>query len=204
MGKERPRKSTLQGECPKNVQEVLQQLSHTTVRMLRRDGPTAFTVHAEGESRKQRVRIGSMHVCSCKHADCFVDASDLCIHVLFCLVKVLQVPTSNPMVWQVGLNERELDEALQCARVPSSIASAQTQAQVASAGVERHTNEPGVDGVSEGVCKRKSLENEGPCPICFDAMRPSSHILWCRYGCGSNVHARCIRVYADHLVRLMG
>ena len=37
--------------------------------------------------------------------------------MLFVLVRVLRVPESNPIVWQLSLIDRELDEVLRCAEV---------------------------------------------------------------------------------------
>ena len=42
--------------------------------------------------------------------------AEVCAHILFVMTKVLRVPRSNPIVWQVSLVDRELDEALRCER----------------------------------------------------------------------------------------
>jgi len=34
-----------------------------------------------------------------------------CAHMLFVMTRVLRVPPSNPLVWQLSLMDRELDEA---------------------------------------------------------------------------------------------
>lgn len=49
---------------------------------------------------------------------------------------------------------------------------------------------------------------EEPCSICYGDMAGSSQkgrageLVWCKQGCGHNVHARCLHVWAKHQVRL--
>ncbi|KAI5286214.1 hypothetical protein KEM54_006963, partial [Ascosphaera aggregata] len=51
-----------------------------------------------------------------------------------------------------------------------------------------------------------SLENkdghrkpiEGECPICFMPLEPgTTDVLWCRAGCGNNVHTSCFKQWAS-------
>ena len=42
------------------------------------------------------------------------DLPEVCAHIVFVMRKVLGVPRSNPLTWQVSLIDRELDEVLRC------------------------------------------------------------------------------------------
>lgn len=43
---------------------------------------------------------------------------ELCLHIVFVMVRVLRVPASNPLAWQLSLTDRELEEVLRYAALP--------------------------------------------------------------------------------------
>ncbi|GMH33476.1 hypothetical protein BSKO_01310 [Bryopsis sp. KO-2023] len=47
---------------------------------------------------------------------------------------------------------------------------------------------------------RKPLDEEDPCPICYEDMQQCSlkQLVFCRNGCGRNVHGRCLRIWSEH------
>uniref|UniRef100_A0A7S1VDY6 RING-type domain-containing protein n=1 Tax=Grammatophora oceanica TaxID=210454 RepID=A0A7S1VDY6_9STRA len=55
------------------------------------------------------------------------------------------------------------------------------------------------DGDEAASTKRKSLDENADCPICFDEMSmdttASASITFCRAACGSNFHATCMRAW---------
>lgn len=40
------------------------------------------------------------------------------MHIVFVMVRVLRVPASNPLAWQLSLTDRELEEVLRYAALP--------------------------------------------------------------------------------------
>jgi len=42
------------------------------------------------------------------------------------------------------------------------------------------------------------LDDEGNCPICQMEICEGDELTWCRKGCGRNIHADCMKHWADH------
>ena len=140
------------------------------------------------------------------------DLPEVCAHIVFVMRKVLGVPRSNPLTWQVSLIDRELDEVLRCE--PRAVAFA------VDAGRRRGERSTDASGGGVGDASdarergRRALEADEACPICYEPMRAAASassskrdfdhgddLLWCERGCGRNVHARCLSLYAQHQVR---
>lgn len=115
--------------------------------------------------------------------------SEVCAHLLFVLQRVLKVPAGNPILWQLSLTDRELDEVLRCGELPAAL-QPRPKAKAAPAPAEAD------DQSSSGV-KRKAVEAEEPCPICYEAMSDCDPdmLVWCRAGCGNNVRL-CAAAFA--------
>lgn len=168
-------------------------ISQRTMFLLKRKGPTSFVVREDGEEAKRRVRIGAENACSCGGGG----RSELCAHIVFVFVKVLGVPKGNPLVWQLSLIDRELDEALKCDMAMRRSEEAIKRASNLDPAKTVQTGKTG------SKAARKPLTDEDPCPICYDGLAGDDpdRVLWCRHGCGTNIHARCLRIWFDHLVR---
>ena len=112
--------------------------------------------------------------------------SERCIHILFVMVKVLRVPPANPLTWQTALTDREVEEVLRCSTVNPSL-NASRQAGNAKKPKELNGGEP-------GAVKRKELEEDEPCPICYEtlACEDDRHLVWCHKGCGKSVHGKSV------------
>lgn len=88
------------------VQEVASLIAavpSTTMFLLQRRGPTCFVVKDGASGMKSTVQIGLMQSCSCQ---CKMPAAvrmTPCAHVVFVMLKVLQIPSQNPIVWQASL-----------------------------------------------------------------------------------------------------
>lgn len=44
--------------------------------------------------------------------------------------------------------------------------------------------------------RRKPIEPDSDCPICYDALSAQESTIWCRAQCGSNMHAACFATWA--------
>lgn len=71
--------------------------------VVQRLGPTSFVVREDGSDVKRKVVVGSRMACSCCQLGVLGTVSELCVHILFVVVKVLRVPPSNALVWQLSL-----------------------------------------------------------------------------------------------------
>ena len=56
--------------------------------------------------KKKKVFLGDVHNCTCP---VFKKEKDLCKHVCWVLLKKFRVLRTDPLSWQLGLNEREIN-----------------------------------------------------------------------------------------------
>ncbi|KAL6750982.1 hypothetical protein V8C86DRAFT_2793293 [Haematococcus lacustris] len=183
---------------PQVVVEMLQAMPNTVLYLVARTGPTSFVVREDWSDVKRKVLIGARPSCSCALPGGPTPA-ELCLHLLFVLVKVLRVPASNPLVWQLSLTDRELEEVLRCGLLPDRPAHDERP-------VGRSKTTGSQAGSTPGQVKRKELDEEEPCPICYEDMAglAPEFMVWCRYGCGSNVHGKCMNIWAEHQTKALG
>ena len=162
-------------------------------------------------SRKYKVAIGNPQRCTCG------DRS-ICIHILFCMTKVLGVPKDNPLTWQRALVEREINDVCsgQVARAARMAATGGNQRRgrqdLHTNFLRRHrssssssTNDLKKKKQDESSNKRlevqrKEIEVDDTCPVCLESLLvvpadndASMPLSYCKRGCGKNVHVavRC-------------
>ncbi|KAG2502192.1 hypothetical protein HYH03_000679 [Edaphochlamys debaryana] len=175
------------------VVDLLQLVGTVQMFLVQRPGPTSFVVREEGSEVKRKVQIGSRISCSCSPVGSSGTCREHCLHTLFVLVKVLRVPLSNPLLWQLSLSDRELEEVLRCAMQPERPPPEAARAKPA-------------DKTPAGQVKRREVDEEDPCPICYEDMvgQDLDNLVWCRFGCGRNVHGKCMGVWMEHQVQSLG
>ncbi len=94
------------------------------------------------------------------------------------------MPRANPLVWQLGLVEREMDEI-----ILGYVSKQSADQSKCSSQSHDHTK----------VVSRRIIEPEDMCPICQDNIADSTQpIVFCRFGCGQNIHTKCMKIMADH------
>eukprot|EP00741_Cyanophora_paradoxa_P009090 tig00000145_g8802.t1 len=132
------------------------------------------------------VRIDSLPSCDCPD---FQKHGQPCKHILFVYLRVLKVPSTNPLVWQAALLEPELREALGGAaadrlrRVDSRfVAAAAVRAQHAAMTGQKPAEE--LDGRGAAPVAQRPVE--GDCPVCCEEFGREA-VVWCRASCGNNV-----------------
>jgi E3 ubiquitin-protein ligase ZSWIM2 len=146
-------------------------------------GPTSFLL-TDDSDHKLRVSVGERHSCSCRSPR---EHDTLCQHVLFVLLRVLKVPRENPLVWQSGLIDREINEVLM-GRAKLLSDSERRRAAWAQGGAELTSTEG-----------QRPLNAEDPCPICQDDMTDEATVVFCHNGgCGNNMHRRCMVRWVAH------
>ncbi|GLC40238.1 hypothetical protein PLESTB_001310400 [Pleodorina starrii] len=176
------------------VVDLLQQVGTVQLFLVQRPGPTSFIVREEGCEVKRKIQIGSRITCSCSPVGANGTCKELCLHILFVMVKVLRVPVGNPLLWQLSLSDRELEEVLRCSMQPERPPQEAAKAK------------PAADKTLAGQVKRREIEEEDPCPICYEdlAGQDLDNLVWCRFGCGRNVHGKCMGVWMEHQVQSLG
>lgn len=128
----------------------------------------------------------------CRHPSCTCPdfaRGNLCKHILFVMLRVLKLPTTDPLVWQRALLTDEVNDVLGGRRSegadPSCLADERVRLRY-----QQLTGAVPVDaaGSSQGPVQRPV---EGDCPICFDELKPTGEALsWC-CACGNSVHKVC-------------
>ena len=120
----------------------------------------------EGSEAKRRVLVGPQS-CSCGGGK---GGSELCAHLLFVMLRVLRVPRENPLVWQLALIDRELDEVLRMAVVMQRRAAVPPPA--APAEPARRKNKP---RTAAAAVERRPRDDGEPCPICYLVIHGTNH-----------------------------
>ena len=160
---------------------------------------------------KFKVAIGNPQRCSCGD-------KEICVHILFCMIKVLGVPADNPLAWQRALVEREIN--MVCSGQIARESRRREASNGASSSVPRHnflrrrsaasrySTQKTKDMGDSMVAQRKVIEDGDSCPVCLEDLCPETseseqvetgqRLTYCRKGCGKNVHLSCVTVWAEH------
>jgi Ring finger domain len=192
-------RSTAYGTKPgDNWQQLLAALSSTTFFLVARPGPTVFSVRDE-PGKIFKVTISNPHTCSCSSCS----TSNLCVHLVFVLLKVLKVPQNHPLSHQTSLTDSEITLVLSgsCGGVPGGPKStAASRRQLTNNGSKKPDEGMGLN--EDGYVHRQELDEDGciQCPICQDDMSKDQALTWCRKGCGNNIHAKCMQNYSQYKI----
>lgn len=102
------------------------------------------------------------------------------------MLKKFHIPRTNPVVWQLGLVEREINEIVQDHfRCQSPCPP------------DLHTL-PHANAQNSRISQKEILPGD-VCPICQDDLLNSvKRLAYCRSGCGKSMHVKCMRVWSDH------
>jgi hypothetical protein len=154
-----------------------------------------------------KVRIGESQTCTCGDRE-------LCVHILFVTLKVFRLEPSNPIIWQKHLTEAEITklllerEAKLRGRLAGAVkpAAADARCAVSVDSVVRAvisweciaTRKSDLRKHEATTVVRKPLSAGETCPICMDDMTVDEALTWCRFSCGSSVHNKCMKVWAEH------
>lgn len=131
------------------------------------------------------VKISTFPQCDCKENK-KGKASSNCKHILFVFLRVLGVSPTDHCLYQRALLNSELSNIFSSAThnappVQSVLASA--------AATEKYLE-------LTGSKKKKQVKQrpiEGDCPICFEKMKPTDKLVYCKYSCGNSIHTDCFK-----------
>ena len=102
MARSCPYRREVSDACNWHQDEAL----NSTIFILHQTGPTGFLLKEEGEHKNFKAFLGDVHTCTCP---VFKKEKDLCKHICWLLLKKFRVLRSDPLSWQLGLNEREIN-----------------------------------------------------------------------------------------------
>lgn len=155
--------------------------------VLQENGPTAFTVKEHDSIKKVRVTLGDPCACTCTT---YLKERELCIHILWVILKLFRIPPENPISWQGGLVEREIQQMVRSRE--------KTRRIVREDPGNNNHNKQAPSAAQPGLVEPRPIEEGDCCPICQDEMTSSQHLTFCRYSCGHSIHSRCMKIWADH------
>jgi E3 ubiquitin-protein ligase ZSWIM2 len=181
-------------------QTSLDALNSTTFYLLARTGPTVFSIKDDTE-KVYKISVGNPHGCSCG----LHSSENLCIHMMYVLLKVLKVPATHELSYQTSLTDAEITQVLSGSCSTSSSRVAQARLSVAAIRQQREASRrrgsgassscggggAGDDGKEDnGFVPRQVLDEDEPlqCPICQDDMTKEQALTWCRKGIPRNLH----------------
>ncbi|KAG7347814.1 ring finger domain containing protein [Nitzschia inconspicua] len=149
------------------------------------------------------VKIQRLPHCTCPdHAK-----GNLCKHILFVLLKVMQIPPDSPLIYQSAWLSTELEEMFatmeqRFSRVRGD-SSVIANEKVQKAYLKMQKGESFDDNPSEEESsKQKAVGVNDDCPICFDPLlegttqnAAENTLSFCRVQCGANFHKACIKAW---------
>lgn len=51
----------------------------------------------------------------------------------------------------------------------------------------------------QGTIQQREINEEDVCPICQDSfLTKRQPVTYCKFGCGNNVHIKCMKIWSDH------
>ncbi|KAJ3250981.1 E3 ubiquitin-protein ligase Zswim2 [Chytriomyces hyalinus] len=154
--------------------------------------PGATTAKTEKASKNFKVTLGHYQSCNC-HTHLM--ENDLCVHILWVMIKVFRVPLESEMLYQNSLVEREILELMDSRKKKNVPASSDADAETKS-------NEA---PLGKGHVRQRAIEEGDVCPICMEDLdNATGAITYCKMSCGNNIHVKCMKVLMDHQTKSLG
>ncbi|TPX73208.1 hypothetical protein CcCBS67573_g05519 [Chytriomyces confervae] len=154
--------------------------------------PGATTAKTEKASKNFKVTLGHYQSCNC-HTHLM--ENDLCVHILWVMIKVFRVPLESEMLYQNSLVEREILELMDSRKKKNVPASSDADAETKS-------NEA---PLGKGHVRQRAIEEGDMCPICMEDLdNATGAITYCKMSCGNNIHVKCMKVLMDHQTKSLG
>ena len=186
---------------PEGFRDDVEAMKRMELFLVSTQGPTVFVIKQSETEKPFKVYIGDNQRCSCGGGE---GRGKLCAHLLYVMVKVLRVPETNPLSWQLSLVDSEVTNIL-AGRIGTTSRRNNRPARPHAFLRRGSRSEAKPQGSDERppTRKRKELEEEDVCPICQEYMTEeeleADALCFCQDSCGSNFHTRCLRMYATHL-----
>ncbi|KAI8615832.1 hypothetical protein BC830DRAFT_256731 [Chytriomyces sp. MP71] len=144
--------------------------------------------------KSYKVTLGNFQSCNC-HTHLI--ENDLCVHILWVMIKVFRVSLESDVLYQNSLVEREIAELMDSRRrrkiLPES--SDSTVSDI------KQNEAP----LLKGHVRQRPIEDGDICPICMEDLDINiGAITYCKLSCGNNIHIKCMKILMDHQTKNMG
>eukprot|EP01063_Lacrimia_lanifica_P020654 TRINITY_DN27957_c0_g1_i1.p1 TRINITY_DN27957_c0_g1~~TRINITY_DN27957_c0_g1_i1.p1 ORF type:complete len:639 (+),score=175.28 TRINITY_DN27957_c0_g1_i1:132-2048(+) len=175
---DRSRKSGARGPRvrPEYLGPVMEAAMQGSFLVVSSPGPLSYVLKAAGGEKKFKVTVGAQNKCACMG-----NSAELCVHVMFVLLRIFKVDPENEVVWQTKFSESQITALLTGTLNSNKKPVRQVRPQRKGSFVKRKPIEPGDE-----------------CPICYEEMEGECDTVWCRKGCGNNIHTKCMKEWAQH------
>lgn len=172
-----------------------------------------------------RVKLGKYTSCSCPD---HITKHQRCKHILFILHRYLRVPTESSFRTQSQFSSSDLIQIfsyLNDYQLLHSAKQLEANEQVMKKYKDKEENINGIINKAEKTDKesenkkekqiiQKPIDKEEECGICFESLlngnntssssSSSSNIVWCRKGCGNNLHKSCLQRWSKAIAKSEG
>lgn len=188
-------------------------LSNVKFYLLRRSGPLLFKLRSGESESIYTISIASpSHRCTCGGGEA---KGYLCCHIIFVIIKILKVPKSNHLAWQLSWRPEEVDRVLsgnleegdceQNKLFRNFLKKGDGFSRQAKARNKEHeaaSGDTGQNGVDETLVAQRELGTDSTCAICYFDMTVEElnekKLCYCVRSCGSNFHLSCMKIYIGH------
>jgi hypothetical protein len=154
---------------------------------------------------KYRVTIGEQK-CSCTGSK-----RELCVHILFVMLRIFRVPATHEMLGKTALSEYELSQLIDRQFVererriqapPSSTSSflARSRSRLSASSSTAGESDTAAKALPSGAVAPKPLSADDCCPICQEELQATEALTYCQSSCGNHIHAKCMEVWAKNCV----
>ncbi|XJO71718.1 hypothetical protein BDV3_001186 [Batrachochytrium dendrobatidis] len=154
--------------------------------------------------KKFKVALGFSQKCSCSQ---HMLGNDLCVHILWVMLKIFHIDPDCDMIYQTSLTEREISEMLQNRK--NFISLRQTSIKTI-----KDKKMACSDGASEAFSnlslkpkelEPRPIEPHDVCAICQEELlSPATPLAHCRFSCGNSIHVKCMKILMDHQTKALG
>ncbi|XP_062870146.1 mitogen-activated protein kinase kinase kinase 1 [Trichomycterus rosablanca] len=181
---------------PEETNRRVNKVMRARLYLLQQIGPNSFLIGGDSPDNKYRVFIGPQ-TCSCGRGA-------FCIHVLFVMLRVFQLESSDPLLWRKTLKNFEVESLFQKyhnrrnSRIKAP--SRSTIQKFVSRMSNSHTNSTSTSSPSSNESSMKD-EEEQMCPICLLDMLDEESLTVCEEGCRNKLHHHCMSIWAEECRR---
>ncbi|KAM6468828.1 mitogen-activated protein kinase kinase kinase 1 [Liasis olivaceus] len=181
---------------PEETSRRVNKVMRARLYLLQQIGPNSFLIGGDSPDNKYRVFIGPQ-TCSCGRGT-------FCIHLLFVMLRVFQLESSDPMLWRKTLKNFEVESLFQKYHSRRSSRIKAPSRNTIQKFVSRMSNSHTLSSSSTSTSSSENSikdEEEQMCPICLLGMLDEESLTVCEEGCRNKLHHHCMSIWAEECRR---
>ncbi|KAJ9574004.1 hypothetical protein L9F63_008601, partial [Diploptera punctata] len=191
-----PSPGALDPAIMESVRNRVRRVQQARLYLLQQTGPNSFLVGGDSPDHKYRVVIGPQ-TCSCGRGP-------HCLHLLFVMLRVFQVPESDSRIYAKELkNYESLFRNYQARRnsrvnsTPDDIRKDVMHARGSGTHSTTHAESSSRCTTDSSSSLDGKPEEEELCPICLLEMVDGESLVICIAGCRNKLHHHCMSIWAQ-------